>query len=126
MSMRPITTIFLCAVLCFCIAPRANAQSSAPLPVEAFGSLPAIADAAISPDGSKVALATAISGTPAVSVIDLAASRPVYSGRIADESELRSVGWASDNYVIYRITRTLHPGAVLPYNMRFRGSPRRV
>lgn len=104
------------------IATPASAQP----PAEAYGRLPAIADAAISPDGSKVVLAVSEGEATYLAVIDLASERGLYRAEVADKTRLRSVGWASDDRVSFVMSRTFHPNAVLPSFVRFRGSPTRV
>lgn len=79
----------------------------APPAVEAFGRLPAVADAAISPDGRRIALAESnTEGLTWVSVINLdnPSERSTYG--LPSETQLRSVGWIDDNYVSFVIDRT--------------------
>jgi dipeptidyl aminopeptidase/acylaminoacyl peptidase len=96
-------------------------------PVEAFGRLPAVLDAAISPDGTKVAIARTEGAISAVEVYDLERNESIALSRVAEEGvRLRAVGWADDQRVSLVVSRTFHPREVLPYNMRFRGAPRRV
>lgn len=110
---------------CVIVAP-AFAQQASP-PVEVFGRLPAVADVAISPDGSKIAIARFEHGEGALLVFDLDRNENVSGMRWGDnEDRLRSVGWADDQHVKFSVSITLRPGQVLPYNFRFRGSPRRV
>jgi dipeptidyl aminopeptidase/acylaminoacyl peptidase len=117
--------VLLALTLAVCVALPAHAQ--APPPVEAFGRLPAIADAAISPDGTRVALAMApLNGVPFISVFDLDARTIVYTARVEDGVQLRGVRWADDRRVSFLISQTFHPGQVLPDFVRFRGRPRRV
>jgi dipeptidyl aminopeptidase/acylaminoacyl peptidase len=116
----------LLALSLVALAAPAWAQG-APPPVEAFGRLPAIADAAISPDGSKVALLmNARDGSTGISVIDLEQGRNIYTAGAPEESELRAVGWADDTHVSYIVTRAMRPDEILPAYMEFRGDPRRV
>jgi len=111
----------------FLICASAHAQQAAPPSVEAFGRLPAIADAAISPDGSKVALiTTSETGSTAIAVFDLDQGRRVFAIGAPEEGQLRAVGWADDGHVRYVVSRAFAPGQVLPFYMRFRGAPRRV
>jgi dipeptidyl aminopeptidase/acylaminoacyl peptidase len=115
----------LCVAAMVCAAAPALAQQ-APPPIEAFGRLPRVSDAAISPDGAKIALAMTQDGEPLISVIDLAQRRSVFSAAVEDDSQLRSVSWADDRRVAFVISRAFHPGQVLPDGVRFRGAPRRV
>jgi dipeptidyl aminopeptidase/acylaminoacyl peptidase len=105
----------------------ANAQAqTAPPPVEAFGRLPAVIDAAISPDGTKVAMAMSRSDGTFLNVIDIDGRRSVFTGALPEDSQLRGVGWAEDGKVSYIVSRTVRPGTVLPFYVRFRGAPGRV
>jgi dipeptidyl aminopeptidase/acylaminoacyl peptidase len=108
------------------VCASAHAQSTPPA-VEAFGRLPAIADAAISPDGTRVALlTTAETGATAIAIYDLEQNRRIYAVGGPEEGQLRGVGWADDTHISYVVTRAFAPGEVLPFYMRFRGAPRRV
>jgi hypothetical protein len=88
--------------------------------------LPAVSDAAISPDGTKVALAMSRDGASLVTVYDLDQRRILYATSVAEDSQLRGVGFADDQRAAFVMSRTFHPGAVLPYYVRFKGRPRRV
>ncbi len=110
------------AALCLCAA---SAWAQVP-PVEAYGRLPAVSDAAISPDGSKIVLARFENGRAQVQVIDIARRAMVYAGLVGDDERLRGVGWADDGRVSFIASRALRPGDVLPNDMYFEGSPRRV
>ncbi|MBX3561067.1 MAG: S9 family peptidase [Sphingomonas sp.] len=88
--------------------------------------MPAIADAAISPSGNRVALATSAADGAFIHVVDLDARQIVLRASVPDHSRLRSVGWADDGRVTFEISRTFRPGSVLPEYVRFRGAPRRV
>src|SRR5689334_22742444 len=97
-----------------------------PPPVEAYGRLPAAMDAALSPDGSKVALASFDNGRPHVRVIDVYRHALVFDGALEGQSRLHSVGWIDDTHLSFRINWTWSPGLVLPENVIFRGFPGRV
>ena len=114
-------------ILALTLSMGAQAHAQTPPSVEAFGRLPAIADAAISPDGNRVALAMApLNGAPFISVLDMQSRSVVYTARVEEGVQLRGVNWADDGRVSFIISQTFHPGQVLPGNMRFRGRPRRV
>jgi dipeptidyl aminopeptidase/acylaminoacyl peptidase len=104
----------------------ASSALADPPPVEAFGRVPAVSDAAISPDGTKVALALNDNNGAAVSVYDLTQQQAVFTARAGERQELRSVGWADDNHVSLVVTRAMRPDEVLPLNYRYRGTPGRV
>ncbi|MEQ1619533.1 MAG: prolyl oligopeptidase family serine peptidase [Terricaulis sp.] len=103
----------------------ASAYAQAPL-VEAFGGVPALGDAAISADGTRVVTAASRDGRPAIVVYDVDQGQPIYAASPDQNNELRSVGWADDNIISFRSTRTFRPGEVLPENFRFQGGPRRI
>ena len=113
------------AVFFFALAAPAHAQD-APPPVEAFGHLPVVEAAAISPDGTKVALGMSQGEDAFINVVDLAQRRPVYTGAVDSNTDLRDVGWADDTHVSLVMSRTFLPGAVLPVGVRFEGAPSRV
>ena len=110
--------------LLLCLQPPAAAQTAPP--AEVFGRLPAIADAAISPDGSKVALAMSGPDSAFIDVVDLDARATVLRAAVSDQARLRGVGWADERRISFLISQTFQPGRVLPSYVRFRGSPRRV
>src|SRR5689334_12888334 len=97
-----------------------------PPPAEDYGRLPAATDAAISPDGTKVALASFDNGRPHVRVLDLVRRGIMYDGALDAEGRLESVGWIDDTHVSLRVKWTLSPGAALPDGYRFTGTPGRV
>jgi dipeptidyl aminopeptidase/acylaminoacyl peptidase len=120
--MRALAGMMAALLVC---APPAWAQV-APLPVEAYGRLPAVSDAALSPDGSKLALARFENGRAQVQVIDIDRRAVVYAGAVGDRERLRGVGWADDGRVSFVASRAMRPGEVLPRDMYFEGAPRRV
>lgn len=124
MGARALVGAIFCAfILLFC-APFAAAQSLPP--VEAFGRLPHIADAALSPDGTKVAWAENFNGQSRVHVFDLDANRVIYRGVVDEGDNLRGVDWADDLRVTLHLSHTFRPGDVLPAGLHFVGRPGRV
>lgn len=104
----------------------AQAQT-APPSVEAFGRLPDISDAALSPDGHHIALArTDAQGLSSVAVVDVDNPSSAVSYRVREREQLRSVSWADDRHVAYMVSRTFHPNDVLPPGWEFQGHPGRV
>lgn len=97
-----------------------------PPPVEAFGRLPALSDAAISPDGTKIAMAVNANDQSAVSVFDLVGHQTLFTAGVGRDQQLRGVGWADDTHVSFRISTALRPREVLPANYTYRGAPQRV
>jgi dipeptidyl aminopeptidase/acylaminoacyl peptidase len=96
---------------CASIAP---ALSAAPAPVEAYGRLPAIGSAALSPDGKRVVLAVNYEFNPsqpereltALSVIDIDAGKVERTLAPPPKNTLRGVGWADDRRPYYYISGT--------------------
>lgn len=117
------TIIGALAVLCMCWQ---SALAQTPPPVEAYGRLPAVSDAALSPDGAKIALARFEGGRAQVQVIDLDRRAVIYAGQIGERDRLHGVGWADGGRVSFVASRTVRPGEVLPGNRYFVGAPRRV
>ncbi len=95
---------------------------------EAYGRLPAVSDAAISPDGRRIALAESnAAGLAWVSVtnLDNPSERTTYG--LSNRTQLRSVGWIDDNFVSFVIDRTYRIEQIpLPAGMVWRGPSRRV
>ena len=115
----------VCALAAVCLGLQ-PALAQTPPPVEAFGRLPAVSDAALSPDGSKIVLARFEGGSAQVRVIDIDRRSIVYAAQMGDRDRLRGVGWADDGRVSFIASRAVRPGEVLPGGMRFVGSPTRV
>ena len=117
------------ALLCFAVGSagmhvQAQPAAATPLPAEAYGRLPEISDAALSPDGTKVVLAVSdATGLQAYKVHatndgSLLRVAPVGGvGREEERTVLRSVGWASDAYLSYLMSATFRADRVLPDNV---------
>jgi len=89
--------------------------------------LPAVADAAISPDGRRVALATSqANGQAAIIIVNLDQTSERTAYGVGENMQLRAVGWADNDRVSYFVTQTFRPGQVLPAGYSFQGRPRRV
>jgi dipeptidyl aminopeptidase/acylaminoacyl peptidase len=74
--------------------------SAAPPPASAFGRLPQVQDAAISPDGSKVAMVGGAGDRRIISIapVDGTQALAVDIGR----ASVRSLSWAGNNYLLVR------------------------
>ena len=109
------------AFLCFC----APAAWSAPPPVEAYGRLPAIGSAAISPDGKRLVLSVGYefrASEPereltALSVIDIDTGKVEHTLAPPTRNTLREVGWADDRRAYYFISGTLRARDLMPASM---------
>jgi dipeptidyl aminopeptidase/acylaminoacyl peptidase len=118
---------FIGAAVALLVSLIGEASAQATVPVEAYGRLPAISDAAISPDGSRVALAMFDSaGVAYVGIYSLDRQDAAVRYRMPEGAQLRGVGWADDERLTYLSQQTFRPGQVLPYWLRLEGNPRRV
>jgi len=113
-----LASLLLCAT--------AQAQTAPPA-VEAFGRLPAIADAAISPDGSKLVVATQIGDVSAMDIYDLNTNQRIGVVSIDQRAQrqgerrtqLRGVGWADDGRITFDVSQTMDIASVASrVNMR--------
>ena len=82
-------------------AAGATLAAAAPPPVAAFARLEAIQDAAISPDGARVALLGGPAGARSLNIatLDQAGAKTVPLGDI----EAVSIDWAGDDYIVVRV-----------------------
>jgi len=102
---------------------------AAPPPAEAYGRLPAIGDAALSPDGKRVALY--VSGeykstepeTTAVRILNIDAGAIEHTLAPPPAHKLRGVGWADEKRPYYFISTTVDAADTLPSSVPvlFRG-----
>ncbi len=77
--------------------PAAATEAAAPL--EAYGRLPSIEHATLSPDGSKVALIETMQDTRLLAIVDLAESKPINMTKVS-EKVVRSLEWADDTHLL--------------------------
>ena len=98
------------------------------LPAEAYGRLPHVTGAAVSPDGERIVLGIDEFDQSYVLVINSSDGAPVFSGAIpnADEIQLRDVGWFDDGRVMILVSRAYDPRDTLPDGVWMRGSPGRI
>lgn len=99
-----------------------------PAPVAAYGRLPAVADAAISPDGRRVALAESnADGVAWVSVVNLDNSSERTTYGLPENTQLRAVGWIDDSHVSFLIDRVYRSAQIpIAAGLEWRGPSRRV
>jgi len=110
------------------------AGAAPPPPVEAYGRLPAINDAALSPDGKRVALSVGYeyrASEPdreltALSIIDIDTGKVEHTLAPPLKNTLRGVGWADEKRPYYLISGTLRARDLLPAGMPFTTSGPRV
>src|SRR5882672_11689601 len=85
---------FLCLCLALLAAPALAADG-----VEAYGRLPSIEQAALSPDGTKIAFVKTTQDWRVLAVIDINEEKLVGGVRLGD-AKLRSVAWADDDHLL--------------------------
>ena len=118
----------LCVLCLLVVGAGASAQAQpaegAQLPAEAYGRLPEISDAALSPDGTRVVLALSdASGAQALKVVELDSGRLVHGARVGgtgredERTVLRGVGWANDRHLSYVMSATFRTDRALPANV---------
>ena len=105
-------------------APAAG--QPAPIPVEAFGNLERIVDAAISPDGGKLAVATQAGGLNIIDIYDLNTNARLGAVRFNERAQLRGVGWADDSRITFGVTETFDANLVAPRMGMVRGANRMI
>ena len=123
--------ILATALVCAC-APAAG--SAPPLPAEAYGRLPAIGSAAISPDGKRLAVLVGYefrASDPdreltALSVIEIDTGKVEHTLAPPTRNTLRDVGWADDRRAYYFISGTVRARDLMPVSMPIMTSGPRV
>jgi dipeptidyl aminopeptidase/acylaminoacyl peptidase len=114
-----VAQLLIAAIACMCVHA---AQAATLPPVEAYGRLPAIGDAELSPDGKRVALLVGYeyrSTEPdreltSVSIIDIDSGKVVQTLAPPPKNNLRGVGWADDKRPYYFISGTGHARDIMP------------
>ncbi len=127
MRVGTLITAFACTFVC-------AAQAEAPPPVEAYGRLPAIGSAALSPDGKRVALSVGYeyrSSEPdreltSLSIIDLDTGKVERTLAPPAKNTLRGVGWTDDRRAYYYISGTGRARDLMPASMPIMVSGPRV
>ena len=102
MPFRPI--VGLLSFVLLALAESANASPPAPPPLDAYGDLPGVEDAAISPDGRSLALAGAFDGRRRVVVT--AADSSVRAVADLGAAKLYSLGFAGNDDVTFVTSAT--------------------
>ena len=100
----------------------ASAAWSAPPPPEAYGRLPAIGSAAISPDGKRLVLSVGYeyrASEPdgeltSLSVIEIDTGKVLHTLQPPPKNTLRDVGWADDQRAFYFISGTMRARDLMP------------
>jgi dipeptidyl aminopeptidase/acylaminoacyl peptidase len=110
--------VFVFACVCAQVA-----YAEAPPSAEAYGRLPAIGSAALSPDGSRVAVSA---GDGSFSVINLETGKEEQRIAPSAETTLFAVGWADERRPYYNIRARVSETDLLPHGMFYEGLPSRV
>lgn len=100
------------------------ARPSGAADAAAYGRLPAVFAAAISPDGTKIALGTNSDERGGVRILDLVSSAFTAGFDAANKQTLRSVDWADDGLALATVTQTFTTAQIESFGWRFRGSAR--
>jgi dipeptidyl aminopeptidase/acylaminoacyl peptidase len=90
----PRSLAWIAAVASVAVSPVATA-----VPLEAFGRLPSLEDAALSPDGASIAFVTTTQNQRLIVIYSLKEHRLLGGVRIGDQ-KVRSVGWADDSQLL--------------------------
>ena len=118
MRVRTLIVAFACTCVC-------AVQAAPPPPVEAYGRLPAIGSAALSPDGKRVALSVGYeyrSSEPgreltSLSIIDIDTGKLERTLAPPPKNTLRGVGWADDKRTYYYVSGTGRARDLMPASM---------
>ncbi|MGE0045554.1 MAG: alpha/beta hydrolase family protein [Hyphomonadaceae bacterium] len=100
------------------------AAAQEPPGAEIYGALPAISDAAISPDGSRIVIAVASAAGEGVRVLGLDGMYEMMAAAAPQRMSLRAIGWADDEHAVFTVSQTLRPehafaGVIFPGNPRY-------
>ena len=127
MRARILTIVFAC--MCAHVA-----QGAPPPPAEAYGRLPAIGSAQLSPDGKKVAVSVGYeyrSTEPdreltSLSIIDIDTGKVEHTLAPPPKNTLRGVGWADEKRPYYFVSGTVRARDLMPASMAIMMSGPRV
>ena len=88
------------------VAEVVGVSAAAEVKPEVFGKLPAVRDAAISPDGKKVALYGTFDGVPSMAVIDTTSGKLVTGVKLGKEIKPGWVRWANNDRILMSVWKT--------------------
>ena len=106
--MRPIASSLSAIVLVLVLSFHAHAQAGDPPPLDAYGDLPAIEDASISPEGGKVALAGTMQGDRMVVMLD--DQFQLLRAGLLGETKLRNLRWIGNDGLLLTTSDTEYLG----------------
>ena len=115
----------LATAFVFTLTQITQIAHAAPPPAEAYGRLPAIGSAAISPDGKRIALQVGYeyrASDPdreltALSIINVDSGKVEHTLAPPAKNTLRDVGWADEKRASYTISSTMRVRDLLPVSM---------
>ncbi len=81
---------------------------------EAYGRLPLILDAAISPDGARIIQAITSGDQSGIRVFNIDTGQTEHAFSAPEGTKLRWVSWAGDDYAIYVTSQALSANDTLP------------
>ena len=90
---------FASVLIALLVSPAGAAAPPRATPAEIYGRLPAIEQAALSPDGSRIAFIRTTQDWRALAVFDFRTSKLVGGVRLGD-AKIRSVQWADDENLL--------------------------
>ncbi|MEO1731808.1 MAG: prolyl oligopeptidase family serine peptidase [Pseudomonadota bacterium] len=102
--MRFVSWLGLAAAAVFSISSTTVAAQMPPPPIEAFGALPAVEDAIVSPNGTYTALLVTRGNERAVTILD--ASGKAIKQLVVGEAKVRSIEWVGEQAILVLRTET--------------------
>lgn len=87
-------------------------QASAATPLEAYGRLPSLEFATLSPDGSKIAFVQVVQDLRLLEIVDIV-ERKVLSRTHVGDDRVRSVQWADDTHLLLTTASTGMPWGLI-------------
>ena len=94
--------------LCLLLLSGLAASASAGTSLDAYGRLPSIEQAALSPDGSTIAFVQTTQDWRVLAIVDLNATKVVGATRVGDQ-KVRSVEWADDDHLLVTVASSTMP-----------------
>ena len=108
--------------LAFLVLSLAATAAGAATPLEAYGHLPTIEQAALSPDGTKIAFVRTVQEARLLAVVSLTDNKLIGGYRLGD-LKIRSVLWADDQYLLFTTASTAMPAELSSARRRWDGRP---
>ena len=125
--------IAISVITIFC-AGALPAHAGEPAPLEAYGRLPAVGSAALSPDGKRVVVSVGYEYSASepdreltsLSVIEIDTGKVEHTLAPPTKNTLRGVGWADEKRAYYYISGTMRARDLMPASMPISSSGPRV